>query len=189
MSTAGGLSRKRAAEEDPTSERKLQKLGDGTGVAPPASRKAARASGRRRAKEEFNFPVEPRTIVVIKKPRTVMNHSYRDFSIVPPDVKDDQPQEIKNMTFSQKVHHILSTEGYKDYVSWMSHGRAFKVHIPKIFEEQICSRYFGHSRYSSFLRLLNNYGFKHITQGRDRNCYYHEVRRHCKLYLNLFRLH
>ena len=134
-----------------------------------------RTPSRRRAKQQpFVFPVEPRTIVSIKKPRTQMNHSYRDFSSVPPELDYQPPMD--DLTFSQKVHEILSTKEYEPFVGWMSHGRAFRVHIPKIFEEQICSKYFGHSRYSSFLRLLNNYGFKHITQGPDRNCHYHEVR-------------
>eukprot|EP00542_Grammatophora_oceanica_P016705 CAMPEP_0194033434 /NCGR_PEP_ID=MMETSP0009_2-20130614/6133_1 /TAXON_ID=210454 /ORGANISM="Grammatophora oceanica, Strain CCMP 410" /LENGTH=414 /DNA_ID=CAMNT_0038674129 /DNA_START=103 /DNA_END=1348 /DNA_ORIENTATION=+ len=140
-------------------------------VAPPKKTAARRSRG----KEDHKYPVEPRTIVVIKKPRTIMNHSYRDFSIVPAELDWEPPTSLEEMTFSQKVHDILSKEEYAPYVGWMPHGRSFKIFIPKIFEEQICGVYFGHSRYSSFLRLLNNYGFKHITQGSDRNCYYHEA--------------
>lgn len=148
-------------------------------AAPPEAVASAihkRSATKRRTKEVFKFPVEPRVIVTIKKPRTVMNHSYRDFSIVPPELDYELPTSIDDMTFSQKVHDILSTKDFQLYVNWMPHGRSFRVHVPKIFEEKICKVYFGHSRYSSFLRLLNNYGFKHITQGPDRNCYYHEVR-------------
>lgn len=130
----------------------------------------------RQVKQEFTFPVEPRIIHVVKKPRTVMNHSYRDFSNVPAELSWEKSTSIEEMTFSEKVHDILSyEEEYGPYIRWMPHGRAFKVHIAKIFEEQICPKYFGHSRFSSFLRLLNNYGFKQITTGIDRNCYYHEV--------------
>jgi hypothetical protein len=46
--------------------------------------------------------------------------------------------------------------------------------VPAAFEKEICETYFGHKRYSSFLRELSNHGFKHISQGSDRNCYYHE---------------
>lgn len=130
----------------------------------------------KRNKEEVKFPVEPRVIQVIKKPRTYMNHSYRDFSCVPPELGDECPSEISEMTFPQKVHHMLSQEEYSKMIAWQAHGRAFRIIIPKMFETKVCPSYLQHSRYSSFLRQLSNYGFKHITQGRDRNCYYHEVR-------------
>lgn len=132
-------------------------------------------SKKRHVEETFHYPVEPVTVQIIKKPRTIMNHSYRDFSKVPADCKDEIPDDIANMTFPQKVHHILSQPEYSDFVSWMPHGRSFKTHLPKVFEQTVCKKYFGHCRYSSFLRQLANYGFKHITQGKDRNCYYHEV--------------
>ena len=76
------------------------------------------------------------------------------------------------MSFSQKVHHILSNPEYEQWISWMPHGRAFKVHVPVVFESKILPQYFGHKRHSSFLRELDNYGFKHITRGPDRNCKY-----------------
>lgn len=129
----------------------------------------------KKGKESFKFPVEPRVIQVIKKPRTYMNHSYRDFSSLPCQVGDEFPKEISEMTFPQKVHHILSQPEHSKFISWQPHGRAFRISIPKMFETTVCHKYFQHSRYSSFLRQLSNYGFKHMTQGLDRNCYYHEV--------------
>jgi hypothetical protein len=132
--------------------------------------------GRRRT-ETHNFPVEPRTIQVIKKPRTHMNHSYRDFSSVPAEMNYEVPEKISDMTFPQKVHHILSQEEYKHCIGWLSHGRAFRILVPKRLEQsQILQKYFGHGRYSSFLRQLSNHRFKHISSGPDRNSYYHEVR-------------
>lgn len=131
---------------------------------------AALESKRKGKREEHDFPVKPVTIQVVQAPRGTINHSYRDFSKVP--AKDDYkcPTDINEMTFSQKLHHILSQEDYEKWISWMPHGRAFKVHVPVLFESQVCPKYFGHKRYSSFLRELNNYGFKHISKGADRNC-------------------
>lgn len=175
------MNRKRAAvvEPDGPPERKVQKVNnqriETDSKLPAASKAASKRGGKRRQKEEFNYPVEPRIISIIKQPRTIVNHSYRDFSQVPSELTDEKEKKIDDMALSEKVHDILSIPDYQPYISWMSHGRAFRVQIPKIFEEQICPKYFGHSRYSSFLRLLNNHGFKHITQGADRNCYYHEV--------------
>ena len=78
------------------------------------------------------------------------------------------------MSFPQKVHHILSQNEFGQWITWMPHGRAFRVIVPVAFEKHISEKYFGHKRYSSFLRQLSNHNFKHISQGVDRNCYYHE---------------
>jgi len=58
------------------------------------------------------FPIEPTIIQIIKKPRTFMNHSYRDFSKVPAEANEVVPTDISAMTFPQKVHHILSQDEY-----------------------------------------------------------------------------
>ena len=113
-------------------------------------------------------------VQVVNKPREYMNHSYNDFSTVPAEVTDTFPEKIEDMTFAQKVHHILSQDKFSKWVSWLPHGRSFKVHVPAVFEREVLLKYFGHKRYSSFLRQLNNHGFKHITKGNDRNSYYHE---------------
>lgn len=134
-------------------------------------------SGKRsgKKKDEIKFPVEPRVVQVIKKPRTFMNHSYRDFSGVPKELGYEIPTEIKDMSFPLKVHHILSQDDFKNWITWMPHGRAFRILVPKRLEQgKVLENYFGHSRYSSFLRQLSNHGIKHISQGPDRNCYYHE---------------
>ena len=135
------------------------------------------ATGKRLSKGSDNlvFPIEPTIIQVVKKPRTYTNHSYRDFSNVPAEPNDEIPIDIARMNFPQKVHHILSQPQYARFVSWRPHGRAFCITIPKLFESEVCPKYLGHTRYSSFLRQLSNHGFKHITKGEDRNCYYHEV--------------
>ena len=134
--------------------------------------------GGRKKKVAHKFPVEPRVIQVIKKPKSHANHSYRDFSSVPPEIDHVEPTNIQDMTFSQKVHHMLSQKEYQNWISWMPHGRSFKILVPKRLEQAgVLQKYFGHSRFSSFLRQLNNFGFKHITKGPDRNTYYHEVSR------------
>mmetsp|Transcript_10941 Transcript_10941/g.15416 ORF Transcript_10941/g.15416 Transcript_10941/m.15416 type:complete len:452 (+) Transcript_10941:101-1456(+) len=139
----------------------------------PQVNKAPRGRPKKSAREEFKFPVQPKTVQVVKKPRTIVNHSYLDFSCVPEDMKDTVGSN-QSEAFPLKIHEILSNESFQGYACWMPHGRAFRVNIPKRFEEKVCPKYFGHSRFSSFLRQLNNYGFKHISKGTDRNCYYHQ---------------
>jgi hypothetical protein len=80
------------------------------------------------------------------------------------------------MTFAQKVHHIVSDETNAKSVTWMPHGRAFKIIVPKFLEREVLPKYFGNTPYSRFLMQLRTSGFKFITQGTDQGCFYHEVR-------------
>jgi hypothetical protein len=147
----------------------------------PSSEQGERTRAKRVKKakieeKEHMFHVEPRVIQVIKKPKTYINHSYRDFSAVPAEIDHVETTDIDQMTFAQKVHHILSQSEYEECIAWMSHGRSFRILVPIGMEKMgILKKYFGHNRFSSFLRQLNNFGFKHVSQGPDRNSYYHEV--------------
>ena len=89
---------------------------------------------------------------------------------------DFAPSEEPRMSFAEKVHALLTHADKQEadavIVSWMPHGRAFKVHKPALFDTDLCQRFFGHGRYSSFVRSLNSYGFKHISTRDDRNCKY-----------------
>lgn len=102
---------------------------------PSASQKAADSEApkkRTRAKKKkFVYPVEPRMIQVVSRSREYTNHTYRDFSQVPPEVDDEIPNDISAMTFSQQMHDILSQDEYSKRVAWLPHGRAFKVSAEK----------------------------------------------------------
>eukprot|EP00804_Cyclotella_cryptica_P004562 CCRYP_006901-RB/>CCRYP_006901-RB protein AED:0.43 eAED:0.43 QI:0/-1/0/1/-1/0/1/0/74 len=62
------------------------------------------------------------------------------------------------------------TEGLEAIVSWLKHGRAFKIHDPKAFAEVIMPRFFNQSKYTSFQRQLNLYGEMYS------NCGEHKLR-------------
>ena len=62
----------------------------------------------------------------------------------------------------------------EDTVFWQQHGRCFKVNQPSKMKP-ILDLFFGGSKYSSFQRNLNIYGFKRITRGPDAGSYYHEL--------------
>lgn len=78
--------------------------------------------------------------------------------------------------FPWKLHEMLDAsyeEGNEWIVSWQPHGRSFTVHKPKIFVEKIMPTYFNQSKYASFQRQLNLYGFSRLTSGKDKGAYYH----------------
>jgi hypothetical protein len=63
--------------------------------------------------------------------------------------------------FPIKLHRMLDeckAAGLESVVSWLEHGRAFRIHQPKLFAATIMCRFFNQSKYTSFQRQLNLYG-------------------------------
>ena len=70
--------------------------------------------------------------------------------------------------FPWKLHIMLEAidkEGDTSIVSWLSHGKAFIVHKPKDFVSEIMPKFFQQSKYASFQRQLNLYGFQRLLTG------------------------
>jgi len=122
------------------------------------------------------YGIHARMIQVVTTPHNVVNHSYMDYSRVPPDPEDAQCPSIGEMNFHRKVHHMLSRPEFSESICWAWHGRAFKIQIPSKFENSACYEYFGHRRYSSFLYLLGLHGYKQLSVGKDKGAYYSPVR-------------
>jgi len=80
--------------------------------------------------------------------------------------------------FPEKIYCMLedaSRAGLNNIIAWKSHGRAFCVHDIPGFVELILPKYFKQSKWTSFQRQLNKYGFKRISKGVDTGSYYHEL--------------
>ena len=79
--------------------------------------------------------------------------------------------------FPWKLHDMLDSmadKGDDSIVCWQPHGRAFMVHKPKEFVAQIMSHFFNQTKYASFQRQLNLYGFSRLSHGLDKGAYYHK---------------
>lgn len=77
--------------------------------------------------------------------------------------------------FPGKLMEVLNRTDLAEIIEWMPHGRAFLVKQPKTFASQVLPRFFKQSKYLSFTRQLNLWGFKRITRGKDMGAYYHEI--------------
>merc|ERR1719223_2680720 len=62
----------------------------------------------------------------------------------------------------------LRTYGFEEAISWMPHGRAFKILDKKKFQEQILGPYLNMREYPSFVRQCNLYGFRRLTNASGR---------------------
>jgi len=84
--------------------------------------------------------------------------AYKDYSEITSsttyndDYESDPPKE---QPFPVKLHRILSNPEYSDIVSWLPHGRSWRVLRSKDFEEKVIPLYFRHSKYASFMRQVS----------------------------------
>lgn len=101
---------------------------------------------------------------------------YRDHSTeTDPDPLTPLTPPGRVPTFPAKLQAILSRADLADVIAWMPHGRSWRVLKPREFEVKVIPRFFEHAKFSSFIRQANGWGFRRITQGRDRNSYYHPM--------------
>eukprot|EP00934_Nitzschia_sp_Nitz4_P005578 Nitzschia sp. Nitz4//scaffold257_size48314//14885//15814//NITZ4_007088-RA/size48314-processed-gene-0.14-mRNA-1//-1//CDS//3329544445//5568//frame0 len=88
------------------------------------------------------------------------------------------PKE-SNKNFPQKLHEMLEQvelNGLENVVSWLPENKAFKVHDPPVFVQDILPHYFAMTKYKSFLRQLNIWNFTRIkSKGPEDGAYQHEL--------------
>ncbi|KAL3774633.1 hypothetical protein ACHAW5_009576 [Stephanodiscus triporus] len=101
---------------------------------------------------------------------------YSDHSL---DVDDDPLMPITAVgcvpTFpATEMHAILTNPALADVVGWAPHGRSWRILKPRDFEIRVLPKYFEHSKFSSFVRQANGWGFRRMSEGYEKNAYYHE---------------
>jgi hypothetical protein len=80
--------------------------------------------------------------------------------------------------FPEKLFRMLQDleeEGQSEIASFLAHGRAFAVHDIERFIREVMPAYFRQSKWSSFTRQLNLWGFLRTTSGPDAGGFYHEL--------------
>jgi len=85
----------------------------------------------------------------------------------------------KKEIFPQKLMEILADSTLSEIVSWLPHGRSFVIIRPDLFCEEVLPRYLppadsrGSTKYPSFTRKLNRWGFRQATRGSDTGAFHH----------------
>lgn len=69
---------------------------------------------------------------------------------------------------------ILSNEAHHDVIGWLPHGKGFIIYKKKKFAAEILPLYFKQSKFTSFTRKLNRWGFTRVTRGPETGAYYHK---------------
>ena len=95
------------------------------------------------------------------------------------DKEEDQGMEERsNVQFPWKLHELLNeaeANGNDSIVSWLPGTDAFKVHNKTLFASKILPKYFNATKYKSFQRNLNLWGFETITEGPNKGGCYHRL--------------
>lgn len=105
----------------------------------------------------------------------------KKIDVVEDDDEDKTPStvplvsETGRVSFPMKLFQILSKESNESIISWMRHGRAWIVHDTDKFEKELIPKYFKLTKFSSFTRQVNGWGFRRITKGMDKGGFYHEL--------------
>ena len=70
---------------------------------------------------------------------------------------------------------MLEDPTCQECISWLPHGRAWKILKPHEFEELVIPLFFRHAKLSSFMRQVNGWGFQRIPTGPEQNAYSHAM--------------
>eukprot|EP00957_Ditylum_brightwellii_P012030 908669-Ditylum_brightwellii.AAC.1 len=70
---------------------------------------------------------------------------------------------------------ILSNEENSDIITWLDHGKGFVIIQKKRFVLEVMPKFFKQSKYTSFTRKLNRWGFTRVSRGPEMGAYYHRM--------------
>ena len=120
----------------------------------------------------FNFTARPTCDNMLPH---FADHTYREFSTYIEKGGKIEKHKKSDRNFPARLHAMLSDEQYSHIISWMPHGRAWKVLNKELLMVEAIPKFFGQSKYASFTRQLSGWGFKRLhLAGPDYGCYYHE---------------
>jgi len=91
--------------------------------------------------------------------------------------QSNHQQPTSSIPFPWKLHRILDDahkEGFNDIISWVPSNNGFKVHNAKVFDEYVMPKYFDKTKYKSFQRQLNMWGFDRVGNGTFKGAYLHQ---------------
>jgi hypothetical protein len=119
-----------------------------------------------------------------QQPKKVQTYVYQDYANAEPASLNTgagtchervPPQSLQSQKLPSKLGAMLSDPDLTSVITWMPHGRSWKILDRESFANFALPRYFGHTNHASFVRIINAWGFRRVTKGPDRDTYYHEL--------------
>jgi len=75
------------------------------------------------------------------------------------------------LTFPQRLHDVLSRTEAQSAVVWTTDGLHFLIISPRQFVSSVLPKYFKQTKFASFTRKLNRWGFRRISSGPNVGAY------------------
>jgi len=129
-----------------------------------------------------DHPPAPNSKPREQDPAPIETYVYRDFASAEPSTINTgtshermPPQSLQSQKLPSKLAAMLSDPDLTSVITWMPHGRSWKILNRELFASFALPRYFGHSNHASFVRIVNAWGFRRISIGVDRDSYFHEL--------------
>ncbi|EJK66076.1 hypothetical protein THAOC_13021 [Thalassiosira oceanica] len=101
--------------------------------------------------------------------------AYRDYGTYLQNGGELITHKKSDRNFPVKLHRIVSDPLNSLIITWMPHGRAFKVLKRDELVRDVIPGYFDCAKYESFTRQLTAWDFRRCKRGPDQGCYYHEA--------------
>jgi hypothetical protein len=82
-----------------------------------------------------------------------------------------------DLQFPWKLHLLLEQaekSGQDHIISWLPDGRAFRINDKEAFSEELMQTCFSSSKFKSFQRSLNLWGFETVSRGPDKGVRFHK---------------
>mmetsp|Transcript_3695 Transcript_3695/g.7853 ORF Transcript_3695/g.7853 Transcript_3695/m.7853 type:complete len:1286 (-) Transcript_3695:202-4059(-) len=81
---------------------------------------------------------------------------------------------LHSPSFVMKLHAVLMRDDLKSIISWLPHGRSWKIIHEREFEIRTLPIYFNLKKISSFHEQAAEWGFQRFKTGPDQGTFYHE---------------
>ncbi len=84
----------------------------------------------------------------------------------------------KKLPFPWKLHQVLDESrdsAFSDILAWMPDGKSFKIFDKQRLEKEVMPQHFSSSKFKSFQRSLNLWGFRIVQSGKDKGQCYHPL--------------
>mmetsp|Transcript_4382 Transcript_4382/g.6313 ORF Transcript_4382/g.6313 Transcript_4382/m.6313 type:complete len:398 (-) Transcript_4382:107-1300(-) len=81
----------------------------------------------------------------------------------------------RDKIFPQQLMEILADPSNSDSIAWVPDGKAFIISNKTKFTKRVLPKYFGETKYNSFIRKLNRWNFQRISIRRRVAPIYHHV--------------
>ena len=82
---------------------------------------------------------------------------------------------VRSQRFPVKLYAILSQPQLSHIITWLPHGRSWRVLDTRAFEASVLPVFFESDNYHSFNRVINAWSFRRKSTGPDKGSYFHEV--------------